>query len=180
MLDIAASPESAFASAHDEDIHSYVERRLIERIGPVGGKLHTGRSRNDQVATDVRLWLRQEVTRLDKALAELIRTAADRAEAEIDVLMPGYTHVQPAQPIRWSHWLLSHAWRWQHDRERLAEIGRRINVSPLGSGALAGCAFHGGPHVPGPGTGVCRRHDQQHRRSQQPRTSLPSSFSGPH
>jgi argininosuccinate lyase len=138
---IMADPAAAFASARDEDIHSYVERRLIESIGPAGGKLHTGRSRNDQIATDVRLWLREETARLEAALVELIRTAADRAEAEIDVLMPGYTHVQPAQPIRWSHWLLSHAWRWQGDRERLAEIGRRINISPLGSGALAGCAF---------------------------------------
>jgi argininosuccinate lyase len=135
----AADPDAVFAGAHDEDIHSYVERRLAERIGAAAGKLHTGRSRNDQVATDTRLWLRGEIAALDAALAGLIETAAARAEAEIDVLMPGYTHLQPAQPIRWSHWLLRHAWAWQRDRERLADLLRRVNVCPLGSGAVAGC-----------------------------------------
>jgi argininosuccinate lyase len=139
--EIARDPAAAFAGAPDEDIHSYVERRLTEQIGAVAGKLHTGRSRNDQIATDVRLWLRGQAAALDTALAELIRSAAERAEAEIDVLMPGYTHVQPAQPIRWSHWLLSHAWAWQRDRERLADLSRRINIMPLGAGALAGCPF---------------------------------------
>lgn len=139
--EIAADEEAAFAAASDEDIHSYVERRLTERLGAVAGKLHTGRSRNDQIATDVRLWLLEQVAALDEALGGLIRATLDRAEAEIAVLMPGYTHVQPAQPIRWSQWLLSHAWRWQRDRERLAEIRARIDLSPLGSGALAGCAF---------------------------------------
>ena len=142
-------------NAPDEDIHSFVERRLTEQIGPVAGKLHTGRSRNDQVATDVRLWLKWQIAgreptqanaaaapfSLDAALADLIRSAVDRAEAEIDVLMPGYTHLQPAQPIRWSHWLLSHAWAWQRDRERLADLLKRVDVLPLGSGALAGCPF---------------------------------------
>jgi argininosuccinate lyase len=139
--EIAGDPAAAFAGAADEDIHSYVELRLIERAGPVGGKLHTGRSRNDQVATDVRLWLREQAAALDEALAALIRAAADRAEAEVEVLMPGYTHLQPAQPLRWSHWLLSHAWAWQRDRARLADLLERVNVLPLGSGALAGCPF---------------------------------------
>jgi argininosuccinate lyase len=139
--EIAADPPAAFARADDEDIHTFVERKLTERIGPVAGKLHTGRSRNDQVATDVRLWLRSQAAGLDAALADLIRAACDRAEAELDVLMPGYTHVQPAQPIRWSHWLLSRAWPWQRDRERLADLVKRVNVSPLGAGALAGCPF---------------------------------------
>ena len=121
----------------DEDIHTAVERRLGELVGPVAGKLHTGRSRNDQVATDLRWWLRNRVDELDGLLVELIRTALARAEAEIDVLMPGYTHLQPAQPIRWSHWLLSHAWAWQRDRARLAALRRRLNRSPLGAGALA-------------------------------------------
>jgi argininosuccinate lyase len=141
QAEIAADPAAAFAGATDEDIHSYVERRLIERAGPAGGKLHTGRSRNDQVATDVRLWLREQATDLDKALAALVRAAVERAEAEVDVLMPGYTHLQPAQPVRWSHWLLSHAWAWQRDRARLADLLVRVNVLPLGSGALAGCPF---------------------------------------
>ncbi len=139
--EIAADPPAAFAGAADEDIHSFVERRLTEHIGAVAGKLHTGRSRNDQVATDVRLWLRDQAAALDAALAALIRSACDRAEMEIAVLMPGYTHVQPAQPVRWSHWLLSHAWPWQRDRERLADLVKRVNVLPLGAGALAGCPF---------------------------------------
>ncbi len=125
----------------DEDIHTAVERRLGELIGPTAGKLHTGRSRNDQVATDLRWWLRNRIDELDRLLAGLIGVAATRAEAAIDVLMPGYTHLQPAQPVRWSHWLLSHAWAWQRDRERLADLRRRANRSPLGAGALAGNPF---------------------------------------
>jgi argininosuccinate lyase len=128
-------------AAGDEDIHTAVERRLAELVGPVAGKLHTGRSRNDQVATDLRWWLRSRVDELDDLLVDLIRSASARAEAEIDVLMPGYTHLQPAQPIRWSHWLLSHAWAWQRDRERLADLRKRLNRCPLGAGALAGNPF---------------------------------------
>jgi len=127
--------------ANDEDIHTANERRLTELIGTVAGKLHTGRSRNDQVATDVRLWLREEIEAIQRHLRQLIRVTADRAEVEIDLLMPGYTHLQPAQPIRWSHWLLSHAWAWQRDAERLTELTTRVNVMPLGSGALAGNPF---------------------------------------
>jgi argininosuccinate lyase len=107
----------------------------------LAGKLHTGRSRNDQVATDTRLWLRNQAGALGNLLGALTAAAVERAEAEIDILMPGYTHLQPAQPIRWSHWLLSFAWCWQRDRERLSEIIRRIDISPLGAGALAGCPF---------------------------------------
>ncbi len=125
----------------DEDIHTAVERRLGELIGPVAGKLHTGRSRNDQAATDLRWWLRSRVDELDGLLVDLLRVAVQRADAEIDVLMPGYTHLQPAQPVRWSHWLLSHAWAWQRDRERLADLRKRLNRSPLGAGALAGNPF---------------------------------------
>ncbi len=146
--EIAPDPQGAFAGAADEDIHSAIERRLTERIGPVAGKLHTGRSRNDQVATDVRLWLKWQIVGngsaqagLGAALADLVGSAAERAEAEIEVLMPGYTHVQPAQPVRWSHWLLSHAWAWQRDRARLADLLARVDVLPLGAGALAGCPF---------------------------------------
>ena len=125
----------------DEDIHTANERRLTELIGPVGGKLHTGRSRNDQVATDVRLWLRGEIARLQGHLRQLIAVAVERAAVEIDRVMPGYTHMQPAQPVRWSHWLLSHAWAWQRDAERLEQLAGRVDVMPLGSGALAGNPF---------------------------------------
>ncbi len=127
--------------ASDEDIHTANERRLTELIGPVAGKLHTGRSRNDQIATDIRLWLREQITELRIHLHQLIRVTVERAEVEIDLLMPGYTHLQPAQPIRWSHWLLSHAWAWQRDAQRLDELAVRVNVMPLGSGALAGNPF---------------------------------------
>jgi argininosuccinate lyase len=125
----------------DEDIHTANERRLTELIGAVAGKLHTGRSRNDQVATDVRLWLRGEIATLQGHLAALIGIAVERAAAEVDLLMPGYTHLQPAQPVRWSHWLLGHAWAWQRDAERLADLSRRVNRLPLGAGALAGNPF---------------------------------------
>ncbi len=125
----------------DEDIHTANERRLTELIGPAAGKLHTGRSRNDQVATDVRLWLRDEIARLRGHLRQLIAVAVARAEAELDLLMPGYTHLQPAQPVRWSHWLLSHAWAWQRDAQRLDDLAVRVDLLPLGSGALAGNPF---------------------------------------
>ena len=125
----------------DEDIHTANERRLAELIGPLAGKLHTGRSRNDQVATDLRLWLREELLLLDEQLCNLMQVATERAETELDLLMPGYTHLQPAQPIRWSHWLLSYAWAWQRDALRLRDLLPRVNMLPLGNGALAGNPF---------------------------------------
>ncbi len=125
----------------DEDIHTANERRLTELIGPVAGKLHTGRSRNDQVATDLRLWLREELKTSQRQLRTLIGVAVERAADEIDLLMPGYTHLQPAQPTRWSHWLLSHAWAWQRDALRLQDLLARVNLMPLGNGALAGNPF---------------------------------------
>ncbi|MBX7235562.1 MAG: argininosuccinate lyase [Caldilineales bacterium] len=122
----------------DEDIHTAVERRLHELIGPVAGKLHTGRSRNDQVATDLRLFLRQEIGDLDARLVAIQRTLVAASERYLDLILPGYTHLQPAQPIRFSHWLLSYFWMLQRDRERLHDLSRRVEVLPLGSGALAG------------------------------------------
>jgi argininosuccinate lyase len=129
-------------AAVDEDIHTANERRLGELIGKdIAGKLHTGRSRNDQVATDMRLWLQQQGKELLGYLKELISIAVERAEKELDVIMPGYTHLQRAQPIRWSHWLLSYAWSWQADAQRLEQLLVRANGLPLGSGALAGNPF---------------------------------------
>eukprot|EP00873_Tetraselmis_striata_P036035 jgi/Tetstr1/456299/TSEL_043055.t1 len=125
----------------DEDIHTANERRLCELIGPVGGKLHTGRSRNDQVATDTRLWLYNELHVIRASLQELIAVAAERAEREVDVLMPGFTHLQSAMTVRWSHWLLCHAAAWQRDDQRLADLLPRVGTLPLGSGALAGNPF---------------------------------------
>mmetsp|Transcript_41014 Transcript_41014/g.68137 ORF Transcript_41014/g.68137 Transcript_41014/m.68137 type:complete len:457 (-) Transcript_41014:476-1846(-) len=125
----------------DEDIHTANERRLTELIGPPGGKVHTGRSRNDQVVTDLRLHLRGVCDELDQLIRELVSIAAHRAELEIDLLMPGYTHLQSAQPLRWAHWMLSHAWAWKRDSSRLKQAVERLNECPLGSGALAGHPF---------------------------------------
>ncbi|XP_061606911.1 argininosuccinate lyase isoform X2 [Phyllopteryx taeniolatus] len=125
----------------DEDIHTANERRLEELIGGAARKLHTGRSRNDQVVTDMRLWLRDAVGTLTDNALVLIAAMVERATAEIDVLFPGYTHMQRAQPIRWSHWILSHAVALRRDVERLQEIRKRVNVLPLGSGAVAGTPF---------------------------------------
>ena len=124
----------------DEDIHSAVERRLTELVGPVGGKLHTGRSRNDQVATDFRLWLMRACDRLDVALRELQAALADSAAA-LDLPLPGYTHLQHAQPITWGHWALAHFWPLARDRQRFAAARRSAAVLPLGAAALAGTAF---------------------------------------
>lgn len=123
----------------DEDIHTANERRLGEIVGKhIAGKVHTGRSRNDQVATDMRIFVRENVTKLLKQLSSFIKTIVIRAETEIDVLMPGYTHLQRAQPIRWAHWLSSYATYFTEDYKRLEQILHRVNLSPLGAGALAG------------------------------------------
>ncbi|KAG7515285.1 argininosuccinate lyase [Solea senegalensis] len=126
----------------DEDVHTANERRLKELIGSPAGKLHTGRSRNDQVVTDMRLWLRDAITTLTENALQLVSTMVERAAVEIDVLFPGYTHMQRAQPIRWSHWILSHAVALSRDVDRLQEIKKRVNVLPLGSGAIAGTPFN--------------------------------------
>jgi len=125
----------------DEDIHTAVERRLGELIGELAGKLHTGRSRNDQVATDTRLYLLDRIERLHGELAALQGAIVAQAEAHIDVIMPGYTHLQQAQPVLFSHWLMSFWSKFERDRERLMELRERVDVSPLGAGALAGNAF---------------------------------------
>jgi argininosuccinate lyase len=125
----------------DEDIHTANERRLGELIGDPAGKLHTGRSRNDQVATDLRMYLRDEIKSLRKNLSDLIQVAIQRAESEIDIIMPGYTHLQRAQPIRWSHFIMNHSWSWNQDLDRLNDLSKRVNKCPLGSGALAGNPF---------------------------------------
>ncbi len=125
----------------DEDIHTAVERRLGELIGDLAGKLHTGRSRNDQVATDTRLWLKRKIVLLREHLNTLQREIIVKAKEHVDVIMPGYTHLQQAQPVRFSHWLLSFGWMLQRDKERLDDLTRRVDVLPLGSAALAGTPF---------------------------------------
>jgi argininosuccinate lyase len=128
-------------AAHDEDVHSLVERLLYEEAGDVAGKLHTGRSRNDQVATDSRLWAMGAIARLDAAVRELQRALLEQAEAHRGTVMPSYTHMQRAQPVSAAHWFLSHAWPLARDRERLGQARDRVAVLPLGSGAIAGCPF---------------------------------------
>ena len=128
-------------SAALEDIHMNVEARLAELIGPVAGRLHTARSRNDQVATDLRLWLRAAVDRLDGAMRELQGALIDRAEAEADTVMPGFTHLQIAQPVTLGHHLMAYVEMVGRDRGRLADCRRRMNESPLGAAALAGTSF---------------------------------------
>src|SRR5437660_1046311 len=133
--------DGAAVGAPDEDVHTLVERLLYEEGGAVAGKLHTGRSRNDQVATDLRLWTLAAIDQIDADLAALGRALVARAEEGVDILLPGYTHGQRAQPVRWAYVLLSHSWPLVRDRQRLADARRRVAELPLGSGALAGSGF---------------------------------------
>ncbi len=122
----------------DEDVHFAVERRLIELLGPLGKKLHTGRSRNDQVGTDVRLWLRRRIDDIDAALVRLEKALLGQAERHNEVLIPGYTHLQRAQPVCLAHHLLAYVQMAERDRARLADVRKRVNLCPLGAAALAG------------------------------------------
>jgi len=124
-----------------EDIHMNVERRLVELAGPVGGKLHTGRSRNDQIALDERLYLRDVLGQVDEGLARVQSALLAQAERHRATAMPGYTHLQRAQPVLLAHHLLAYVFMLQRDRERFRDCARRVNVLPLGSAALAGAAF---------------------------------------
>ncbi len=132
---------AAIASSDAEDVHSWVETELFRRAGECALKLHTGRSRNDQVATDLRLHLRRECDEIGRDLEALIGTIADLAEDGLDVILPGYTHLQRAQPVLWSHYLMAYAEMLFRDRERLLACRRRTNHSPLGSGALSGTVY---------------------------------------
>jgi argininosuccinate lyase len=130
-----------FEQMASEDVHSFVEARLVEIIGDAGRKLHTGRSRNDQVATDLRLWLRAAIDQLSGALRSTQTALLDLADANSGAVLPGYTHLQRAQPILFAHWCLAYFEMLSRDRERLLEIRKRVNVLPLGSAALAGASF---------------------------------------
>jgi argininosuccinate lyase len=124
-----------------EDVHSFIESRLVQLVGDAGRKLHTGRSRNDQVATAFRLWLREEINDLQKIVRATQKALVDLAEANRDAVLPGYTHLQRAQPVLWPHWCLAYYEMLARDRERLDEVWRRVNVLPLGSAALAGTSY---------------------------------------
>jgi argininosuccinate lyase len=125
----------------DEDIHMAIERRLTELIGPLGGKLHTGRSRNDQVALDVRLYLRDRLTELAGKLIDCQRALVEQAKKTSDMPMPGYTHLQRAQPVLFAHHLLAYVEMFERDKGRFRDARARLNVMPLGSGALAGTNY---------------------------------------
>jgi argininosuccinate lyase len=131
----------------DEDIHTAVERRVTELAGPAGGKLHTARSRNDQVATDLRLWCKRELLVVARELHQLQRTLLSRAESAGDTYLPGYTHLQRAQPVLLAHHLLAHGWALARDVDRLLATRARLDVSPLGAGALAGSSLPIDPAV---------------------------------
>ncbi|MEQ5393968.1 argininosuccinate lyase [Proteus sp. fly-1013] len=138
--EVTANPQSILQS-DAEDIHSWVESKLIAKVGDLGKKLHTGRSRNDQVATDLKLWCKEEVTYLRQAIVELQKALVITAEQNQNAVMPGYTHLQRAQPVTFAHWCLAYNEMLARDESRLADALKRLDVSPLGCGALAGTAY---------------------------------------
>ncbi|MBA3352231.1 MAG: argininosuccinate lyase [Blastocatellia bacterium] len=133
--------DAHFFDSDAEDVHSFIETKVVALIGDAGKKLHTGRSRNDQVATAFRLWLRDEIDNTDGAIVALQRSLLDTAGRHEQAVLPGYTHLQRAQPILWAHWCLAYFEMLSRDRSRLSDVQRRMNVLPLGSGALAGASF---------------------------------------
>jgi argininosuccinate lyase len=124
-----------------EDIHMHIESELIRRLGDIGRKLHTGRSRNDQVATDLKLWTREAIARIDALLVNLQRAFVGRCDRDLDVVMPGYTHLQRAMPVLAPHYWLAWVEKFERDRQRLADCLKRVNISPLGAAALAGTSL---------------------------------------
>lgn len=133
--------DTNFFNSNAEDVHSFIEGKLVEAVGDAGRKLHTGRSRNDQVATAFRLWLRDEIGEINGLAHDLQAAIVDIAEGFRDAVMPGYTHLQRAQPVMFAHWCLAYFEMLKRDRERLADAMKRVNIMPLGSGALAGTGF---------------------------------------
>ncbi|XBS69975.1 argininosuccinate lyase [Acerihabitans sp. KWT182] len=140
LEEVRGAPEALLAS-DAEDIHSWVEQRLIDKVGDLGKKLHTGRSRNDQVATDLKLWCKMQVPELISAVIQLQQALLATARANQDAVMPGYTHLQRAQPITFAHWCMAYNEMLTRDESRLQDTLKRLDVSPLGSGALAGTAY---------------------------------------
>ena len=141
MLEQEALNPEYFEDSTAEDVHSFLEGKLIALVGDAGRKLHTGRSRNDQVATAFRLWLRDEIDRIDEFMRRAQASLVAVAERHRDAILPGYTHLQRAQPVMWAHWCLAYFEMLERDRDRLADARKRVNILPLGSGALAGTGF---------------------------------------
>jgi argininosuccinate lyase len=141
-LELRAQSDAAWLDdSKAEDVHHFVESALIEKLGALGAKLHTGRSRNEMVATEFRMYVKEAARAMRAAIAKLARAFAEHAERSLGVPMPGTTHMQHAQPILLSHWLLAHAEALHRDAERITSAAARADSCPLGSGALAGCAF---------------------------------------
>lgn len=141
ILEEEALDEGYFEGSDAEDVHSFIEGKLIDAIGDAGRKLHTGRSRNDQVATAFRLWVRYETDAMDAHMRDVQSSLVAFAERHRDAVLPGYTHLQRAQPVMFAHWCLAYFEMLKRDRERLADARKRVNVLPLGSGALAGTGY---------------------------------------
>jgi argininosuccinate lyase len=141
ILECGLADPNYFAEVTAEDVHSFVEAQLVELIGETGRKLHTGRSRNDQVATDFRIWMRERIDELTQDLRDAQTALLDFADANVDVVIPGYTHLQRAQPLFLAHWCLAYFEMLERDCERLADVRKRVNIMPLGSAALAGTSF---------------------------------------
>jgi argininosuccinate lyase len=141
ILNLARQDARYFDELPAEDVHSFVEARLVQLIGDTGRKLHTGRSRNDQVATDLRLWLRAEIDNIFERVRDAQSALIELAESYPSAVLPGYTHLQRAQPVLWAHWCLAYFEMLARDSERLAEVRKRVNIMPLGSAALAGTAY---------------------------------------
>ena len=141
LLEEEAADEAYFEDSDAEDVHSFIEGKLITAIGDAGRKLHTGRSRNDQVATAFRLWVRYETEAISKHIHDLQFALVTLAERHRDAVLPGYTHLQRAQPIMWAHWCLAYFEMLRRDHDRLADAKKRVNIMPLGAGALAGSGF---------------------------------------
>jgi argininosuccinate lyase len=137
----AAASSSFLEDSEAEDVHHFVEKQLVALIGEVGYKLHSGRSRNEQIATDLRLYVRAAIDQLRQEIAELCNVLTDRAEQTGDAAMPGYTHLQRAEPVLVGHWLLAYVEMFVRDADRLADCRKRLNVCPLGSGAVAGATL---------------------------------------
>lgn len=142
LLEEVSKDIHAIATAGDEDIHSYIERRLIEKVGDLGKKLHTGRSRNDQVALDLKLWCNKAVDDVLKAIVHLEKELVKVAEENQGKIFPGYTHLQRAQPVTFSHWVLAYVQMFDRDYHRLLNAKKLMSTCPLGSAALAGTAYN--------------------------------------
>lgn len=140
-LSEASVTESNFFESDAEDVHSFIESKLVALIGDTGKKLHTGRSRNDQVATAFRIWLRDEIADIQNLIRETQHGLISAAERHREAVLPGYTHLQRAQPILWAHWCLAYFEMLKRDAERFSDVAKRVNVMPLGSAALAGTSF---------------------------------------